>query len=333
MYHSRSNARPVVPRPRPCPAAMPTDHTFAPTSTRPRIGVDLGGTKIEAVRLEPDGSIAARTRVPTPQGDYEGTIRAVAEVVERVGEGIDPAPPVGLAFPGSLSPRTGLQRNSNSVCLNGRPVIADLERAIGRPIRAENDANCFALSEACDGAARGISSVFGVILGTGVGGGVVVDGRVLRGRNGIGGEWGHTPLPRRGETERGEPSRRCYCGAIDCLEQWIAGPAVEREHAALTGRVLRLPEIAEAAAEGDDAASATLDRLVERLARGLSVVCNVLDPDAIVLGGGVGNLALLYERLPSALAERIFSDTFDTAILKPRHGDSSGVRGAAWLWP
>jgi len=312
---------------------MPSERAAAVTSTRPRIGVDLGGTKIEAVRLDPDGSIAARTRVPTPQGDYEGTIGAIAEVIEAVGVGLDPPPPVGLAFPGSLSPRTGLQRNSNSVCLNGRPVIADLERAIGRSIRAENDANCFALSEACDGAAAGVATVFGVILGTGVGGGVVVDGRVLRGRNGIGGEWGHTPLPRRGDEECEEASRRCYCGAIDCLEQWIAGPAVEREHADRTGRRWRLPEIAEAAAAGDTEAAAALDRLVDRLARGLSVVCNVLDPDAIVLGGGVGNLEVLYERLPEALARRVFSDTFDTVVLKPSHGDSSGVRGAAWLWP
>ena len=303
------------------------------TSDRPRIGVDLGGTKIEAVRLEPDGEIGARTRVPTPQGDYEGTIRAMAEVVDTVGRGLDSKAPVGLAFPGSISPRTGLQRNSNSVCLNGRPVIEDLERAIGRSIRAENDANCFALSEACDGAAAGFGTVFGVILGTGVGGGVVVDGRVLRGRNGIGGEWGHTPLPRRGDGEREEASRRCYCGAIDCLEQWIAGPAVEREHADRTGRTWRMPEISAAASKGDADAAGALDRLVDRLARGLSVVCNVLDPDAIVLGGGVGNLGILYERLPEALAKRVFSDTFDTAILKPSHGDSSGVRGAAWLWP
>ena len=298
-----------------------------------RLGMDLGGTKIEAALLAGDGSIAWRERTPTPQGDYRGTIAAMAGLVAKADAFAGAMPNLGLAFPGSISPRTGLQRNSNSVCLNGQPILADLEAAIGRPVRAENDANCFALSEASDGAAAGFATVFGVILGTGVGGGVVVDGRVLRGRNGIGGEWGHTALPRRGEEDLREPPRRCYCGNVDCLEQWIAGPAVEREHAALTGRDWRLPAIAEAAASGDADAQAALDRLVDRVARGLASVCDIFDPDAIVLGGGLGNLAILYERLPEALAGEVFSDTFDTAILKPVHGDSSGVRGAAWLWP
>ncbi|MGA1057341.1 MAG: ROK family protein [Phycisphaerales bacterium] len=298
-----------------------------------RLGVDLGGTKIEAALLARDGSIVWRERTPTPRDDYRRAIDAIASVVFLADEAAGERLPVGLGFPGSISPRTGMQRNSNSECLNGQPILEDLSKAIARPVRAENDANCFALSEASDGAAAGFGVVFGVILGTGVGGGVVVDGKVLRGRNGIGGEWGHTALPRRGEEDLREAPRTCYCGNIDCLERWIAGPAVEREHQALTGRDWRLPAIAEAAAAGDREATAALERLVDRLARGLASVCDILDPDAIVLGGGVGNLAILYERLPGALAREVFSDTFDTAILKPKHGDSSGVRGAAWLWP
>lgn len=312
---------------------MPTNAPTDAPGSELRLGIDLGGTKIEGALLDRRGGIAWRERVPTPQGEYQRTIDAIAGLVaaadRRAGERL----PLGLAFPGSISPRTGLQRNSNSTCLNGRPVLADLEQAIGRPVRAENDANCLALSEASDGAAVGHGVVFGVILGTGVGGGVVVDGRVLRGRNGIAGEWGHAALPRRGELERGEESRACYCGKVDCLEQWISGPAVEREHRGRSGRDWRLPEIARAAGGGDHEAAGSLDRLVHRLARGLAMVCDVLDPDAIVLGGGVGNLAVLYERLPEAIAREVFSDTFDTAILRPIHGDSSGVRGAAWLWP
>ena len=298
-----------------------------------RLGIDLGGTKIEAALLRREGSIAWRQRVPTPQGDYRGTIEAMRSLVERADDEAGVRLPLGLAFPGSISPRTGKQRNSNSVCLNGQPILADLEAAIGRPVRAENDANCFALSEASDGAAVGRSTVFGVILGTGVGGGVVVEGRVVRGRNGIAGEWGHTALPRRGEAHLSEPARRCYCGNTDCLEQWIAGPAVEREHRSRTGRDWRLPEIAAAADAGDPEATAALDRLVDRIARGLASVCDIFDPDAIVLGGGLGNLEVLYRRLPEALSREVFSDSFDTEILKPAHGDSSGVRGAAWLWP
>ena len=311
---------------------MPTNAPTSVPASELRLGVDLGGTKIEGALLDHRGGIVWRERTATPQGEYEGTLAAIAALVREADRVAGDRPPLGLAFPGSISPRTGLQRNSNSTCLNGRPVLADLERAIGRPVRAENDANCFALSEASDGAAAGAGVVFGVILGTGVGGGVVVDGRVLRGRNGIAGEWGHAALPRRGDEERREGSRRCYCGKVDCLEQWISGPAVEREHRARSGREWRLPEIARAAAAGDREATEAIDRLVHRLARGLAMVCDVLDPDAIVLGGGVGNLAVLYDRLPEAISREVFSDTFDTAILRPKHGDSSGVRGAAWLW-
>jgi len=311
---------------------MPTNAPPSVPASELRLGVDLGGTKIEGALLDRRGGIVWRERVPTPQGEYQGTIDAIAGLVAAADRAAGERLPLGLAFPGSISPRTGVQRNSNSTCLNGRPVLADLERAIGRRVRAENDANCFALSEASDGAAAGQGVVLGVILGTGVGGGVVVEGRVLRGRNGIAGEWGHAALPRRGELERGEASRGCYCGKVDCLEQWISGPAVEREHLARSGREWRLPEIARAAAAGDREATEAIDRLVHRLARGLAMVCDVLDPDAIVLGGGVGNLAVLYERLPEAISREVFSDSFDTAILRPRHGDSSGVRGAAWLW-
>ncbi len=298
----------------------------------PRVGIDLGGTKIEAVRLAADGGIAMRRRVPTPRGDYEGTIAAIAALVAEMEAG-EPRPArVGLGFPGSISPRSGLQRNSNSTWLNGRPFLADLAAALGREVRAENDANCFALSEATDGAAADARCVFGVILGTGVGGGVVMERRLWRGRNGIAGEWGHMPLPVRGERLRQEPPRACYCGRLDCLEQWVSGPAIEREHRDRTGRDWRVPAIAEAAAAGDAEAAAAIDRLVHRLACGLAAVCDLLDPDAIVLGGGVGSLAALEARLPDAIAAEVFSDTFDTRVVRPRHGDSSGVRGAAWLW-
>lgn len=297
-----------------------------------RVGIDLGGTKIEAVRLAFDGAIARRQRVPTPRDDYDGTIAAIVGLVAEMESGDELPARVGVGFPGSISPRSGLQRNSNSTWLNGRPFLEDLAAALRREVRAENDANCFALSEATDGAAADARCVFGVILGTGVGGGVVMDRRLWRGRNGIAGEWGHMALPSRGGRPEGETPRPCYCGRLDCLEQWVSGPAIEREHRDRTGRDWRVPRIAEAAAAGDPAATASLDRLVQRLGRGLAAVCDLLDPDAIVLGGGVGSLAILEERLPAAIAAEVFSDTFDTPVRRPLHGDSSGVRGAAWLW-
>ena len=302
------------------------------TQGRSRIGVDLGGTKIEAARLDAQGAIAWRERVSTPRNDYEGTIAAIANLVAAAERAAGETCTVGLGFPGSISPRSGVQRNSNSTWLNGRPFLPDLSRALAREIRAENDANCFALSEAVDGAAAGAAVVFGVILGTGVGGGLVVERSVLRGRNGIAGEWGHIALPRRGSGSGEAHPRRCYCGRDDCMEQWTSGPALEAEHRTATGREWRLPQIAEAAAQGDAACLDLLDRLVDRLARGLAAVCDIVDPDAIVLGGGVGNLAILEARLPAALAAEVFSDSFETPVLRPRHGDSSGVRGAAWLW-
>lgn len=299
---------------------------------RIRIGVDLGGTKIEAIALV-DGVIAVRERIATPQGDYEGTINAIATLVGRVAAGAGGASDaitVGVGTPGSVDRGTGLHRNSNSTCLNGRPFQADLATAVGHPLRTANDANCFALSEAVDGAARGHRLVFGVILGTGVGGGVVIDGVVHEGRNGVGGEWGHMGFPHR--RVRDVAPRDCYCGRTDCLEQYLSGPAVEAEYARLAGTTRTLAEIA-ARVDVDPEASAVLDRFHERLAESLVTVVDVLDPDAIVLGGGVSNLESIYHVVPPMVNAGIFGADGGTPILRHLHGDSSGVRGAAWLWP
>ena len=299
---------------------------------RIRIGVDLGGTKIEAIALV-DGVIAVRERIATPQGDYEGTINAIATLVGRVAAGAGGASDaitVGVGTPGSVDRGTGLHRNSNSTCLNGRPFQADLATAVGHPLRTANDANCFALSEAVDGAARGHRLVFGVILGTGVGGGVVIDGVVHEGRNGVGGEWGHMGFPHR--RVRDVAPRDCYCGRTDCLEQYLSGPAVEAEYARLAGTTRTLAEIA-ARVDVDPEASAVLDRFHERLAESLVTVVDVLDPDAIVLGGGVSNLDSIYHVVPPMVNAGIFGADGGTPILRHLHGDSSGVRGAAWLWP
>ncbi len=284
------------------------------TPLRVAIGVDIGGTKIESVVLDDVGREHGRHRIPTPQGDYEGTIRAVVDAVRRAEAGMTGAARVesiGIGAPGSVSPRTGLQRNANSTCLNGRPFHADLEQALGRRVVLANDADCLALSEAHDGAAAGASVVFGVILGTGCGGGVVVDGTLRRGRHGIAGEWGHSPLPRVGTEDEPLPARRCWCGRVDCLEAWISGPALAREFGAEH--------------------PLTVPRLRARLARALAVVVNLLDPDAIVLGGGVSRTPGLTEELAALVAPLVFSDAFDAPILRALHGDSSGVRGAARL--
>ena len=301
-------------------------------SRRGRIGVDLGGTKIEAVALV-DGEIVARERVPTPQGEYEGTVAAIRDLVASVAgkAELDDDSPVGVGTPGSVHRASGLHRNSNSTCLNGRPFEGDLGKAIPRPVRTANDANCFALSEAADGAAAGKPVVFGVILGTGVGGGVVMDGRVIDGRNGIGGEWGHMSMPLLGQ-DLSLTGRDCYCGRRDCLEQYLCGPALEREYEQLAGRRRTLPEIV--AGSGSDAVARQLiDRFHDRLAECLVSVVNVLDPDAIVIGGGVSNLDSIYEVVPGLLHPRVFGGVCDTPVLRNLHGDSSGVRGAAWLWP
>jgi len=296
-----------------------------------RIGIDLGGTKIEAIALGDDGATLLRRRVPTPAGDYSGTLEAIAGLVGSAEQHAARPGTVGVASPGAISPRTGLLRNSNSTVLNGRPLDRDLAERLGRPVRIENDANCLALSEAVDGAGAGAGVVFGVILGTGVGGGLVVGGKIVGGRNRIAGEWGHNPLPWPGDDER--PGPACYCGKTGCIETFLSGPALARDYLAHSGNELRAEEIALAADCDDAAAERCLARYEDRLARGLASVINVLDPDVIVLGGGISNLTQLYAALPSRVAGYAFSDRIDTPIVRAVHGDSSGVRGAAWLWP
>jgi fructokinase len=282
-----------------------------------RIGVDLGGTKIEAIALEGSREVF-RKRVATPRGDYAATIAAVASLTGEIGEGT-----VGVGIPGALSRVTGLVKNANSTWLIGKPLKRDLEKAIGREVRLENDANCFALSEAVDGAGKGAAVVFGVILGTGVGGGIVVHGKVLTGPNAIAGEWGHNPLP--APTAQDLPLPACYCGRMGCIETYLSGPGLVRDHLQLTGHRLASEEIV--ALQGE-----SLRRYEERLARSLASVINVLDPDAIVLGGGMSNVAALYTEVPRLWSRYVFSDHISTRLARNAHGDSSGVRGAAWLW-
>jgi len=283
-----------------------------------RIGIDLGGTKIEALALDGAGREVFRKRVPTPRGDYAATIAAVSSLVKEIGEGS-----VGVGIPGAASQVTGLVKNANSTWLIGKPLKEDLENALRRPVRLENDANCFALSEAVDGAGKGASVVFGVILGTGVGGGIVVDGKVLVGANAIAGEWGHNPLP--APTAADLPHPACYCGRTGCIETYLSGPGLSRDHESRTGRRLSAEEIVSL---GDQ----SLERYEERLARALASVINVLDPDVIVLGGGMSNVARLYTEVPRRWGRHVFSDRVATRLARPVHGDSSGVRGAAWLW-
>jgi fructokinase len=285
--------------------------------TRSRIGIDLGGTKIEALALDSAGREAFRKRIPTPRGDYGATISAVQSLVREIGEGS-----VGIGIPGAESRATGLIKNANSTWLIGKPLAKDLEAALSRPVRLENDANCFALSEAVDGAAKGASVVFGVILGTGVGGGIVVDGKVIRGANAIAGEWGHNALPQPGGQDL--PLRPCYCGRAGCIETYLSGPGLSRDHEQVTGERL--------APEQAVLHEKTMARYEERLARALAAVINVLDPDVIVLGGGMSNVARLYTQVPRLWGRHVFSDRVATRLVPPVHGDSSGVRGAAWLW-
>ena len=295
-----------------------------------RIGIDLGGTKIEIAVLDERGEPVLRRRVPTPAGDYAATVEAVGRLVEEAEGALGRRGSVGVAMPGALSLATGLVKNANSTCLIGRPFKADLEARLEREVRLANDANCFALSEAVDGAGRGARVVFGVILGTGVGGGIVVGGEVLTGANAIAGEWGHTPLPLAGERPR--PLPRCYCGREGCVETFLSGPGLAADHAREAGEVLDAAGIAARAARGDAACEATLARHEARLARALAVVVNILDPDVIVLGGGLSNLPRLYERVPALWGAHVFSDEVRTRLVPPAHGDSGGVRGAAWLW-
>ena len=299
-------------------------------SAQIRIGIDLGGTKIEAAALDSEGVIRYRRRVATPAGDYAGTIGAVCELVAALERELAASGTVGIGIPGALSPATGLVKNANSTCLIGHAFDRDLAAALGRPVRLANDADCFALSEAIDGAAAGASTVFGVILGTGVGGGVVVRRRLLAGPNAIAGEWGHSPLPWPRDDER--PGARCYCGKHGCVETFVSGPGMSRDHATATGEALSALEIAERADAGDARAEATLRRYEDRLARALAAVINLIDPHVIVLGGGLGQIARLYRTVPALWGAYVFSDTVATRVVPPHYGDSSGVRGAAWLW-
>jgi fructokinase len=295
-----------------------------------RVGVDFGGSKIEAAAIDAGGRFVSRVRAANP-GEYQAAIETVCALVDRAErEAGAPRGPVGIGLPGSISPRSGLIRNANSVWLNGTAFDKDVEQALGRPVRVENDANCFALSEATDGAGQGAAVVFGAILGTGCGGGVVVGGRTVAGHNRIGGEWGHTPLPWPTATESG--AHRCWCGRIDCLETWISGSAFAADYARATGMACSGEAIAAAARAGEKAAAAALDRYVDRLGRALAVICDILDPDVIVCGGGMSNVGELYERVGVAIERRVFSDQFTTRLAPAKHGDSSGVRGAAWLW-
>jgi fructokinase len=295
-----------------------------------RIGIDLGGTKIEGLLLTADGVEAKRVRIPTPQGDYAATVRAVAELVRQLDAKAGQACSVGVGIPGTVSPTTGLVKNANSVCLIGQPLDFDLAQVINRPVRLANDANCFAVSEAHDGAAAGAANVFGIILGTGVGGGVAINGHALVGANAIAGEWGHNPLPWPTDDER--PGPMCYCGKAGCIETFLSGPGLALDHRLHFGETLTGEQIAGRSTANDAACNATLERYEQRLARALASVINVLDPEVIVLGGGLSNIERLYTTVPQLWGEWVFSDTVATRLVQNVHGDSSGVRGAAWLW-
>ena len=295
-----------------------------------RVGVDLGGTKIEAAALDPAGVIRLRRRLATPQRDYEGTVRSIVGLVLSLESELGLSGSVGIGIPGTISPATGLIKNANSVCLIGRALDKDLAEALGRPVRLANDADCFALSEATDGAGVGFRTVFGAILGTGVGGGVVIAGDLVRGANAIAGEWGHNPLPWPADDER--PGSPCYCGRKGCIETFLSGPGLVADFARSTGSSRSAADIVAPAEAGDATANATLLRYEDRLARAFATIINVLDPNVIVLGGGLSNVERLYRNVPARWAAYVFSDTVVTRLVPPRHGDASGVRGAAWLW-
>jgi fructokinase len=295
-----------------------------------RIGIDLGGTKIEGIALAANGRELARQRLAAPRHDYDATLRTIAELVAALERETGETGTVGVGMPGTLSPATGLVMNANSTWLNGRAFDRDLETLLGRELRCANDANCFALSEATDGAAQRAAVVFGVIVGTGTGGGIVVHGRVLTGPNAIAGEWGHVPLPWPRDEER--PGPACYCGKSGCVETYLSGPGLSRDYRDASGRELDAAGIAARAAGGDAVAEAALERYEDRMARALATVLNVLDPDVVVLGGGLSRLVRLYDSVPRLWQQWTFSDRVTTPLRPPAHGDASGVRGAAWLW-
>ena len=296
-----------------------------------RIGIDLGGTKIEGVLLDAEGRELRRYRVATPTGDYDATLTAIGGLVRRLAEACAEPPTVGVGCPGSEVPATGLIKNANSVVLNGRPLRQDLERLLGQPVRLANDANCFAVSEALDGAGAGHEVVFGVILGTGVGGGIVVHGQPLTGAAGLTGEWGHNPLPWPEAAEL--PGRLCYCGKAGCIETFLSGPGLAADFRRAGGDALPAERIVQQADDGDTVAEATLRCYESRLARALASVINILDPDVIVLGGGLGKVRRWYRSVPALLPRHVFGGEVTSRLVPPRHGDAGGVRGAAWLWP
>ncbi len=295
-----------------------------------RIGIDIGGTKIEAIALEGTRELMRR-RIAAPRGEYSATIRAVCEIVAAVESDTGKTGTIGIGIPGAISTTTGLVKNANSTWLIGHTLDRDLERALGRPVRVSNDANCFALSEATDGAGEGAATVFGVILGTGTGGGIVANGRVLEGRHRIAGEWGHNPMPWPRDGER--PGPACYCGQSGCIETFLSGPGLSAAYQSLSGRLIDAEQIARLAEGGDPNAVHSIERYEDRLARALASIINVLDPDVIVLGGGISNMSRLYSQVPALWKPFVFSDSAETPLVAARHGDSSGVRGAAWLWP
>jgi len=295
-----------------------------------RLGIDLGGTKIEGIALDESGGELTRQRIATPAGEYQGTLQAIRQLVEQLEAETGETGSIGICTPGAISPATGLLKNSNSVCMNGKAAHEDLEVLLQREIKITNDANCFALSEATDGVAKDASVVFGVIVGTGTGAGIVVNKQVLTGPNAIAGEWGHNPLPWPQEVEL--PGPECYCGKFGCIETFLSGPGMVRDHE-LYAKVILDPEtIVSKAGFGDEEAEKTLQRYEDRMARGLAHVINILDPDVIVLGGGMGNIKRLYKNVPKLWGDYVFSDRVSTRLLEPKFGDSSGVRGAAWLW-
>ncbi|TNF94340.1 MAG: ROK family protein [Gammaproteobacteria bacterium] len=295
-----------------------------------RIGIDLGGTKISAIALDDGGETLVYQRVATPSGDYDATIRTIVDLVDYLESCTGKSGNVGIGTPGAISPRTGLLRNSNSVCLNGRPLDKDITLALGREVRIANDADCFALSEATDGAGADVKTVFGVIIGTGVGGGLVVNGELLTGPNAIAGEWGHNPLPWVNKYEF--PGRKCYCGKRGCIETYLSGPGFETEYKHRSGRMEKSPDIVRLASEDNETARACLEGYIDRMTRALANVINILDPEVIVLGGGMSNINEIYPAVQQRLSRYVFADSVDTRLVRHHHGDDSGVRGAAWLW-